>query len=118
MFCEIVITTSNRRSTRSLKGVSQHFEETPAEVLYSERRIDFQVLNAQNTAPAHQFGGKNSGGSRKECRLYTLTGGAWHSVSELSVLIDDGAASKINGVVLLQGLRSAYAVLRAACESN
>lgn len=47
-----------------------------------------------------------------------LASGAWHSVSELSVLIDDGAASKINGVVLLQGLRSAYAVLRAACESN
>jgi hypothetical protein len=46
-----------------------------------------------------------------------LAGGAWHSVSELSVLIDD-ATSKINGVVLLQGLRSAYAALRAACESN
>lgn len=47
-----------------------------------------------------------------------LAGGAWHSVRELSVAIEDGAAGKINGVVPLEGLRAAYAVLRAACEIN
>jgi hypothetical protein len=47
-----------------------------------------------------------------------LAGGAWHSVRELSVAIDDGAAAKINGVVVLEGLRTAYATLRAACEIN
>jgi hypothetical protein len=47
-----------------------------------------------------------------------LAGGAWHSVREVSVAIDDGAAGKINGVVLLEGLRTAYATLRAVCETN
>ena len=47
-----------------------------------------------------------------------LAGGAWHSVRELSVAIEDGAAGKINGVVLLEGLRTAYAALRSACETN
>ena len=47
-----------------------------------------------------------------------LAGGAWQSTSELSLVIDDGATSKINGVVILQGLRSAYAALRAACATN
>ena len=47
-----------------------------------------------------------------------LAGGAWHSLREVSVAIDDGAAGKINGVVLLEGLRTAYAALRAACEIN
>jgi hypothetical protein len=46
-----------------------------------------------------------------------LASGAWHSVRELSVAVDDGAA-KLNGVVDLQGLRSAYAALRAACDAS
>ena len=47
-----------------------------------------------------------------------LAGGAWLSMSELSVVIDDGATTKINGVVILQGLRSAYAALRTACATT
>jgi hypothetical protein len=47
-----------------------------------------------------------------------LAGGVWQSTSELSLVIDDGATTKINGVVILQGLRSAYAALGAACATN
>ena len=63
-----------------------------------------------------------SGCRRRRPRLppeaAALAGGAWLSMSELSVVIDDGATTKINGVVILQGLRSAYAALRTACATT
>jgi hypothetical protein len=47
-----------------------------------------------------------------------LAAGVWQSVRELSVVIETGEGGKIKGVVPLEGLRTAYTMLAAACKSS